>query len=148
MADSEFEREMAEAIENAEIAEVVCVILPMINQCLVFDSRATENDPPIITVSAPLGSADRRLRHVNRARPHLPHAHALAVIPWHSSIQSLVDSLVWEMLFRRITLSGSSLCLEQCSDALEELKQFERQAMVSMIRGQGPYHTIWSRSST
>ena len=28
----------------------------------------------------------------------------------------------------------------------DELKQFERQAMVSMIRGQGPYHTIWSRS--
>lgn len=146
MADFEFEREMAEAIENAEIAEIVCVILPTINQCLVFDSRATETDPPVIIVSPPLGSADRRLRHVNRARPHLPHAHALAVIPWHSSIQSLVDSPVWEMLYRRITQSGSSTCLEQCTTALDELKQFERQAMVSMIRGQGPYHTIWSRS--
>ena len=48
MADSEFEREMAEAIENAEIAEVVCVILPMINQCLVFDSRATKMIRPLL----------------------------------------------------------------------------------------------------
>ncbi len=30
-------------------------------------------------------------------------------------------------------------------EALDELRQWERRSMVSMIRGQGPFHTIWSR---
>ncbi len=146
MSDSEFEREMAEAIENAEIAEIVCIILPLLNQCVVFDSRYSDEDPPIITISPPLGSGDRRLRYVNRARPHLAHAHSLAAIPWQSSVRSLIESPVWEMLYRRIAQSGSDKCLSQCSTVLEELKQYERQNIVSMIRGQGPYHTIWSRT--
>ena len=146
MADSEFDREMAEALQYAEEAEVVCVILPLINQCLVYDSRSAEEDPPRIWVSAPLGSGERRLRHVNRARPNLPHARELAVLPWTGSIHGLEDSGVWEMLQRRMGASGFSGALESCDRALRELQQWERQAMMSLITGQGPYHTLWARN--
>ncbi|MEK9658770.1 MAG: hypothetical protein VW450_02355 [Chloroflexota bacterium] len=145
MAEPEFDREMAEAIENAEAAEVVCVILPVVNQCLVFDSRSTENDPPRLFVSAPLGSAERRLRHTNRARPHLPHARELAVIPWTGSVNALAGSEVWELVARRIHASGYSGVEEQVEHALSELRQWERRALMAMIKGQGPYHTLWSR---
>ena len=145
MADSNFEREMAEALEHAEAAEVVCVILPIVNQCIVYDSRSTENDPPRLSVSAPLGSADRRLRHVNRARPGLPHARELAVLPWTGSVQSLEASGVWEMLARRMRNSGFDGAHDACVRVMEELRQWERRSMMAMINGQGPYHTIWSR---
>ncbi len=147
MADSDYDREMAEALQQAEEAEVVCIILPLINQCLVYDSRSAENDPPRIWVSPPLGSAERRLRHANRARPNMPHARELAVLPWSGSIQSLEASGVWEMLQRRMRNSGFDDSQDSCDKALEELQQWERRSMMAMIKGQGPYHTIWARNA-
>jgi hypothetical protein len=146
MSEPEFDREMAEALENAEAAEVVCVILPLINQCLVYDSRSAPDDPPRISVSPPLGSGERRLRHVNKARPHLERSRALAVIPWPGSVGSLAESGVWRMLVTRMGASGFEEMDARCVEALEELCQWERRSMVSMIRGQGPYHTLWSRT--
>ncbi|MCY4582696.1 MAG: hypothetical protein OXE50_07865 [Chloroflexi bacterium] len=146
MADQEYDREMAEAIEHAEASEVVCIILPLINQCLVYDNRSTADDPPRIAVSPPLGSAERRLRHVNRARPNLPHARELAAIPWVGSIRSLEESGVCDMLYRRVYGSGFDSAQRQYNEALDELRQWERRSTIAMIRGQGPYHTLWSRS--
>ena len=140
--------DMAEAIEHAEKSEIVCVILPFINQCLVLDSRQAENDPPRVSVSPPLGSAERRLRHVNQARPHLKHAREMALIPWSGSVQSLASSTVWELILRRMGDSGSSASAEACDGVLDELRQWERRALASMIKGQGAFHTLWSRSGS
>jgi len=146
MSEPEFDHEMAEALENAEAAEVVCIILPLINQCLVYDSRSAPDDPPRISVSPPLGSGERRLRHVNKARPQLERSRSLAVIPWPGSVGSLAESGVWRMLVTRMADSGFEEMDARCVEALEELLQLERQSMMSLIRGQGPYHTLWSRT--
>jgi hypothetical protein len=50
------------------------------------------------------------------------------------------------MLEDRAKSSGFDSLEKQASEALDELRQWERRSMVSMIRGQGPFHTIWSRS--
>lgn len=147
MSDPEFDSEMAEALENAEAAEVVCIILPIINQCLVYDSRSGPDDPPRMTVSAPLGSGERRLRHVNKARPAMDRARELAVLPWSGSINAFSNSRIWGMLQDRMQSSGYDNTERQCNEALDELCQWERRSMVSMIRGQGPFHTIWSRTN-
>ena len=147
MADSEEDRERAEALQHAEAAEVVCLILPLINQCLVYDSRTALEDPPRIYVSAPLGSAERRIRHINRSRPNLKHAHEMAALPWTGSIESLAGSEIWRMLQRRMSASGFSGTDAQCDDALRELRQWERHQLIAMIRGEGPYHTMWSRAA-
>ena len=146
MADSDYDREMTEALQSAETAQVVCIILPIINQCLVYDSRTAADDPPRISVSAPLGSSERRLRHVNRARPDLPHARELSVLPWTGSIEAFSGSAVWELLERRMDSAGFDGTEAQCADALAELRQWERRSLMAMIQGQGPYHTIWSRT--
>ena len=146
MSDQEFDREMAEALQNAEAAEGVCIILPIINQCLVYDSRSALDDPPRITVSAPLGSGERRLRHVNKARPQLERARELAVLPRSGSINAFSNSKIWGMLQDRMLGSSYPNAERQCNDALDELRQWERRSMVSMIRGQGPFHTVWSRA--
>jgi hypothetical protein len=49
------------------------------------------------------------------------------------------------MLQDRVQSSGYGNATRQCDEALDELRQWERRSMVSMIRGQGPFHTIWSR---
>ena len=143
--ENDFEREMAKAISNAETAEVVCVIFPLISQCLVYDSRQGPEDPPKISVSPPLGSAERRLRHVNQSRPHLRHARGLAVIPWIGSITTMAGSDVWRMLQNRMIGSGFESAQDDCEGALNDLLRCERQSTVAMIRGNGPFHTLWSR---
>ena len=144
----DFDNDMSESIENAEKSEVVCVILPFINQCLVLDARQDENDPPRVSVSPPLGSGERRLRHVNQARPKIKHARELAVFPWSGSVQSLANSALWELIVRRMADSGFPEVAGQCEDVMNELKQWERRALASMIRGHGPFHTLWSRSNS
>ena len=148
MADQEYDREMAEAIEHAETSEVVCIILPLINQCLVYDNRSTAEDPPRISVSPPLGSAERRLRHVNRARPNMPHARELAAIPWCrfdpelGGVRRLRHAVPPRQRLRFDSVQ------RQYDEALDELRQWERRSTIAMIRGQGPYHTLWSRNGS
>ncbi len=144
----DFDNDMTEAVENAERSEVVCVIIPFINQCLVLDSREAKGDPPRLTVSQPLGSAERRLRHVNQARPNMKHTRELAVIPWVGSVQSFANSGAWDMIVRRMVDSGFTESAGACDEVLDELRQWERRALVSMIQGQGPFHTLWARAGS
>jgi len=143
--EQDFDREMAEAMAQAERAEVVCVIMPIINQCLVYDARHTADDPPRLTVSPPLGSAERRLRQVNQSRPHLKYVRDLTVLPWTGSVESFAHSDIWELIVRRMVNSGLKTAGNACQEALDELKQWERRALIAMIKGQGPYQTVWSR---
>ena len=144
--EPERDNDMSEALDNAERAEVFCVIFPLINQCLTLDARTVADDPPKLTVSPPLGSAERRLRQVNQARPHLKHAQELAVLPWTGSIESISGSPVWDLIVRRMLDSGSQSAVPECEAALKELRMWERRSLVAMIRGQGPFQTLWSRS--
>ena len=144
--DSDSGEELREFFQEIDSAEVVAVILPALGQCLVLDSRNTADDPPQMSVSPPLGSGEQRLRELNRARPHLPEAQRLVAIPWTGSVDALVRSGVWQRLVDRMVESGSESAQESCQACLKELHRWERAGLVAMIRGQGPYHTLWSRA--
>ena len=123
---SDSDHDMSEAIQNAERSDIICIILPFINQCLVLDGRQEENDPPKVYVSPPLGSAERRLRQINQSRPHLKHARELAIIPWTNSISSLAASIVWDLIIRKVDESPNKSSKDECGDSLQELRQWER----------------------
>ena len=145
---SDSDHDMSEAIQKAERSDIICIILPFINQCLVLDGRQEENDPPKVYISPPLGSAERRLRQINQSRPHLKHARELAIIPWTNSISSLASSIVWDLIIRKVDESPNKSNKDVCGEALQELMQWERRALASMIRGHGPFHTLWSQTKT
>ena len=143
--DKEFERQMQEVLDGVKTAEVVCIIFPHLSQCLVFDGRYTPEEPPRLAVSPPLGSIQRRLRQLNQARPYLPKVTQLTTIPWTEPVASLVRSGIWERLMARMIDSGFTSAVASCQAVLDELRAWEYRANVAMIRGHGPYHTIWSR---
>ena len=143
---SDSDHDMSEALQKAEQSDIICIILPFINQCLILDGRQEENDPPKVYVSPPLGSAERRLRQINQSRPHLKHARELAIIPWTNSISSLASSMVWSLILRKIEEYPNKSEKDECEESLQELMQWERRALASMIRGHGPFHTLWSQS--
>ena len=147
MNQPDFDSDMSEMLQNASNSEVVCVILPIINQCLVLDSRSMDDDPPTLVVSpaswvppsAACGTS------ISSARTCATRA------SWPSSLGSAPSRAwraprVWDMMVRRMVDSGFSSAAAQCDSAMNELKQWERQALVAMIKGKGPFHTLWSRS--
>lgn len=145
--DSEIERQMQGILDSVEQAEVVCVIFPRFGQCLVFDGRYTAEDPPRMAISPPLGSAERRLRQLNRARSYLPPAKEMTAIPWMDSVAGMARSGIWERLVSRMVDSDFKSAASSCQAALDELLQWEHRATVAMIRGEGPFHTVWSRTA-
>ena len=145
--ENEFERNIREVMQSVEQAEVVCIIFPHLSQCLIFDSRHTAEDPPRVTVSPPLGSAERRLRDLNRARPHLPRAEGMVAVPWTESVRSMAQSRIWERIVARMVDSGFHSAAADCQTALDELLGWEYRANVAMIQGRGPFHTLWSRAA-
>ena len=76
--EPEFERDMQDILNELDAAEVVTIILPLLGRCLVLDGRATQEDPPHLSVVPQAGSAERRLQQVNSARPHQAQGYALA----------------------------------------------------------------------
>ena len=143
--ESRFDRYMKDLMDSVQQAEIVCIIFPLLNQCLIYDGRYAAEDPPRITVSSPLGSAERRLRHLNRARPSLPKATELTAFQWSGSVTSLLQSGIWERLVKRMADSGFQEAADACQTTLTDLLSWERRFNISMIRGEGPFHTIWSR---
>ena len=146
--DPEFERNMQETMDSVENAEVVAIIFPLLGQCLIYDSRHTAEDPPRIAVSPPLGSAERRLRQLNQARPHLPRATDMTAIPWTASVASMARTGIWEAVVGRMVNSGFKSSGAACQAALDELLEWEYRANVAMIKGRGPFHTVWSRAAS
>ncbi len=144
--NQEREPSMEDILRNVEKAEVVCVIFPLLGQCLVYDNRHSEEDPPQVNVSPPLGSAERRLRQLNQARPHLSRTHKMTAVPWTGSVASMARSGIWERIVRRMEDAGFERAQASCQSALDELLEWEYRANVEMIRGQGPFHTVWSRA--
>jgi hypothetical protein len=145
--DPEPSEEQKGVFEEIDSAEVVVVIFSALGQCLVMDGRHTNEEPPEMSVSPPLGSGKRRLRELNQARPNIPEAQRLVGIPWGGSVNALVRSGVWDRLVKRMVESGFEGLEETCQGRLDRLYEWERTAVVTMIRGQGPFRTLWPRSS-
>ena len=144
--EQESSRELPEILRELDTAEAVTIIFPMIDQCLVLDGRGTVEDAPQLTVSPPLGSAERRLQQLNERRPHLPAITDLLAFAWTGSVESLVRSGVWDRLVRRMVDAGPEDAAASSQGCLEELKRWERRALGAMVQGRGPFHTVWSRT--
>ena len=142
---ADFDWDAAEVLESIDEADVVSIIFPHVGKCLVFDGRYASEDPPRVAVLSPIGSAGKRLDQLNQARPNLPKAVALAAIPWIDSVSSMISSPVWGHLVARATDSGFKEVLNACQVAMHELLGCEYSAKVDMIRGKGPFYTIWNR---
>ena len=141
----DFQRRKREILRTIDEAEVVCIIFSNFGQSLIFDSRYTAEEPPRIAVSPPVGSGERWLRQLNQARPHLPRAKEMATLPWVGSVASMVHAGIWERIVTRMVIAGFSSAEASCKAALDEVLEWEYRATIAMVRGEGPFQTIWSR---
>ena len=129
-------------IQNVSEAEVMSVFFPTFRRALIVDTRSNESAGPFVRLMPMARSPQDRMRSIRRMRPQFPRPANLTLIPWQRYVDSLVESGVWDQIVERVRQSGDEVAVSACGDALSELRQMERDELVSAITGRN-YHTIW-----
>ena len=135
-----------QVIQNVSEAEVMSVFFPTFRRALIIDTRTTESVGPFVRLMPMARSPQDRMRSIRRLRPQLPRPANLTLIPWQRYVDSLVESGVWDQIVERVRQSGDEAAISACGEALNELKQMERDELVSAITGRN-YHTLWPAES-
>ena len=131
-----------QVIQNVSEAEVMSVFFPTLRRSLIVDTRSNESVGPFVRLMPMARSPQDRMRSIRRLRPQFPRPANLTLIPWQRYVDSLVESGVWDQIVERIRQSGDEAAMSACSQALSDLRQMERDELVSAITGRN-YHTIW-----
>ena len=131
-----------QVIQNVSEAEVMSVFFPTLRRSLIVDTRSNESVGPFVRLMPMARSPQDRMRSIRRLRPQFPRPANLTLIPWQRYVDSLVESGVWDQIVERIRQSGDEAAVSACSQALSDLRQMERDELVSAITGRN-YHTIW-----
>ena len=135
-----------QVIQNVSEAEVMSVFFPTFRRALIVDTRTTDTIGPFVQLTPMARSPQDRMRSIRRLRPQFPRPANLTLIPWQRYVGSLVDSGVWDQIVARVRQSGDEKALASCEQALTDLRQLERDELVSAITGRN-YHTLWPQGS-
>lgn len=141
--DSDFVFDLDDVIKNVDNSEVMSIFFPNFRKAMVIDMRSNQTDGPMVRVMAMAASPQERLRSIRRLRPGFPRVRNLTVVPWPRYVDSLVSMGIWDKIVQRFERAGKTKAVEDCQNALEELKQLEKQELAAVVRGDN-YHTIWS----
>ena len=136
--------DIEDVLQNVQRSEVMSVFFPTFRRSLIIDTRHNDDAGPLIKLMPMAKSPQDRMRSIRRMRPGFPRPTNLTLIPWQRYVASLVASGVWDKILARVEESGYQDALEACEQALEELRQLERDELTAAITGDN-YHTLWSK---
>jgi len=128
-----------EVIASAEVIAFRFVTIP---QRLLFDTRHTLSDGPLLRLVPQTASLEERFRAIKQLRPHFKVPRKITGIWWPRYAQSLVETGVWERIVNRMRDTGFPKVDDQCAEVLRELIHRERAEILNAITGKG-YHTMW-----
>lgn len=132
-----------QVIDSAEVITFRFVTVP---QRLLFDTRHSRSEGPLLKLVPRANSLEERFQALKQLRPRFKLPEKVTAIWWPLYIHSLVDSGVWDRLTKRLCDSGFSQASEQSREVLRELAQQERTEIFNAITGNA-YHTLWERST-
>ncbi len=142
MLDGGFELDIEAVCENIAEAEVVTLYFPFLRKTLLVDTRATEQDGPMVRIVPIARSTADRFESLQRLRPELPKPASITMIPWGRRVISLQVTGVWDRLLARLSESGDRAALTAAHACLGELQGLERRELGDAIRGEH-YETLW-----
>ncbi len=141
--DWDFTVDIEEALRNVQTAEVLSIILPLLQKTLLVDTRYDASQGPLVKVVPMAGSVEERLRSLSRIRPHFPQPQRLAIIPWPRRVINLKTLGIWDRIMERLAESGDPVIERTAGAILEKLVAQERAETDRALTGEG-YHTLWS----
>ncbi|MCH7579272.1 MAG: hypothetical protein IIB22_03430 [Chloroflexi bacterium] len=142
--DNDFGLDHEEIIKTIESAEVLTFRFVVVGERLLFDTRSSEIDPPLVKLVPRARSVEDRFRALKQLRPRFKLPEKISAIWWPKSIESMVSNGVWGAIVDRVDRAGFSQAAEECGAVLEELRASERKELRNALTGEG-YQSLWER---
>lgn len=114
---------------------------------LFVDFRTSSEAEPAVLVLQPVNSFRERLNSIRRARPEFPVPDQLQVATWPLRIGSIERLGLLDTIHARLSTNDASEARRQLDDALQELRDAERDEVRRAISGEG-YRTLWPAPRT
>ena len=142
--DNDFDLDHGEIINTIRKAEVVTFRFVVVGERLLFDTRSSEIDPPLVKLVPRATSVEDRFRALKELRPRFKLPEKISAVWWPKSIDSMVSDGIWGAIVNRIDGAGFSKAAEECGSVLEELRASERKELHNALTGEG-YQSLWER---
>jgi hypothetical protein len=144
--DNAYNISSAKIIRALAEAEVMSIFFPHAGKALIVDTRHDADHGPVVLIDDMVGSAEERLRSVQRLRPEFTEIAQLTLAPWLGSTRSFAEQGIFEAIVERFQAMGYD---DEASDAVRtfrELRRHERQVMLDLITGEAQTtRTLWAR---
>ncbi len=142
--EPEYGVDLKEVFKAIDTAEVLVVRFAIINKRLLIDTRASDDEGPLIRVVPPAASIEERFKTIKQLRPRFHVPERLMSFIWPRHVQTMVDSGVWERITERLAGMGYVGTQEACDLALAELRREERAEELAAVTGDDHYQTLWA----
>ncbi|MEE8370068.1 MAG: hypothetical protein V3S00_04785 [Dehalococcoidia bacterium] len=127
-------------------AEVIVFRFVTVPQRLLFDTRHTEMDGPLLKSIPRATSLEDRFRALKRLRPRFKIPDRITAVWWPKYAGSLKGTGVLERIQRRMAQEGYPQLAEAVEEVLRDLCRQEQAEAQRAITGAG-YHTLWERKA-
>ena len=142
--DNDFDLDHGQIINTIRNAEVVTFRFVVVSERLLFDTRSSEIDPPLVKLVPRATSVADRFRALKQLRPRFKLPQKISAVWWPKSIDSMVSHGVWDAIVERVDSAGFAEAAREYAGVLEELRASERKELHNALTGDG-YQSLWER---
>jgi hypothetical protein len=129
-------------------AEVMSIFFPRVGKALIVDTRHDADHGPVVLIDDMVGSAQERLRSVQRLRPEFTEIAQLTLAPWLGSIRAFAEQGIFDAITERFRAMGFLDAADDAVRAFRELRRQERRVMLDLISGETQTtRTLWVRNA-
>lgn len=128
-------------------ADLLTVAFATFPERLLVDTRADQSQGPMAAVVPPVASVQERYLWLGQHRGRFGAPRAFSSFAWPRTVRSLVEEDVLGPLRARMEAAwpGAGAALDE---ALAELLDRERRAMIGAVRGDGGWQPLWEHPRT
>ena len=138
--------DMNEVGRVIDSADVLVVRFAIVDKRLLIDARTNDKDGPLIAVVPKAGSVEERFKELKKMRPRFPLPEKIMSFTWPRHIDTFRCSGLAERIETRLVGLGGETMARSVQHAIDQLATEEKAEVLSAIRGDDRYQTIWQRA--
>ncbi len=128
-------------------AEVMSIYFPRVGKALIVDTRHNAEHDPVVLLDEMVGSAQERLRSVQRLRPGFKELGQLTLAPWIGSVGAFAEQGILDAIVERFRAMGYHDAANEALAVFAALRQHERAVMRELVAGDPQTtRTLWTRT--
>jgi hypothetical protein len=127
-------------------ADVLTIAFPLFPERLLFDTRASQTEGPMVAIVEPVASVQERYLWLGRHRGSFGAPQAFSFFAWPHTVRSLIERDLLAPLRHRM-VNASPDAAEAYEAVMAQLRAREIEAIRDAIRGNDPWRSLWERAA-